>query len=203
MTARLPRDFFAEDARTLARRLLGCVLTRVIDGERVAGIIVETEAYLGVRDAASHAFRGRRTPRNESMYARPGTLYVYFTYGMHHCCNVVCAAEGDPQAVLIRALEPLEGLERMRDARGGRGRLCSGPARLCQALSIDRGLDGEDLVRSARVFVESPPVGLRLGPVGRSPRIGVGYAGDWAQRPLRWFIRGNPHVSRSGARAEV
>lgn len=199
-TERLAREFFAVDARTLARRLLGCVLVRVIGGERVSGVIVETEAYLGTRDAASHAYRGRRTPRNESMYARPGTLYVYFTYGMHHCCNVVCAAEGDPQAVLVRALEPLEGLERMRRARGGRDQLCSGPARLCEALSIDLDLDGEDLVRSGLVWVEGPPAGLWPGRIGRSGRIGVGYAGEWASKPLRWFVRGNPHVSVAAGR---
>lgn len=195
MPARLPREFFAADARTLARRLLGCVLVRLVDGTRLAGLIVETEAYVGVRDAASHAYRGRRTPRNESMYARPGTLYVYFTYGMHHCCNVVCATEGDPQAVLVRALEPLEGLDVMRRYRRGSEHLCSGPARLCQALAIDRSLDGEDLTRSTRVWLEAPPEGVRLGRIGRSARIGVAYAGEWSRRPLRWFVVGNRHVS--------
>lgn len=199
-TQRLDREFLSIDAATLARRLLGCVLVRTVRGVRRSGIIVETEAYLGVRDRCSHAFGGRRTPRNESMYAAPGTLYVYFTYGMHYCCNVVCATEGDPQAVLVRALEPLEGLEAMRRARAACDSrdLCSGPARLCQALSIDRGLDGEDLLRSARVHFEPPPTGWVPGSIGRSARIGVGDASPWAGRPLRWFLRTNPHVS--GAR---
>jgi len=198
-TPRLDRPFFALGAATLARRLLGCVLVRTGGGRRRAGVIVESEAYLGVRDRASHAFGGRRTPRNESMYARPGTLYVYFTYGMHFCCNVVCAAEGDPQAVLVRALAPLDGVDAMRRARGGRDGvdLCSGPARLCQALGIDRALDGEDLTRSDRVHLEPPPPGFLPGPVGRSARIGVGSAHEWATRPLRWFLRTNPHVSRA------
>src|SRR5262245_46221232 len=112
---RWPREAFAGSAISLARRLLGAVLVRVLDdGEVLAGRIVETEAYLGVRDAASHAYKGRRTERNEAMYARPGTAYVYFTYGMHYCMNVVCGKEDVPAAVLLRALEPLAGLERMR-----------------------------------------------------------------------------------------
>ena len=181
------------------------------DGRRRSGLIVETEAYLGVRDKAAHAYAGKRTARNESMYARPGTAYVYFTYGMHHCVNVVCGDEGEPVAVLLRALQPIEGLDAMRRARVASGRrrtgasglrdtdLASGPAKLCQALSIDRSLDGIDLVDAASLHVESggasdpttPP-----GRVARSPRIGVGYAEEWAARRLRWFLSGNPHVSR-------
>ena len=107
---RIPRSFLAVDPEKLARRLLGQRLVRTLgDGTRLAGIIVETEAYLGVRDRAAHSFGGRRTPRNESMFARPGTAYVYFTYGMHHCVNVVCGRRDEPVAVLIRALEPVEG----------------------------------------------------------------------------------------------
>jgi DNA-3-methyladenine glycosylase len=194
--------FFAVDAATLARRLLGVVLVRSIRGRRIAGVIVETEAYLGVRDRASHAYAGRRTPRNQSMYARPGTAYVYFTYGMHHCFNVVCGAEGVPAAVLVRALEPLDGLDLMHAARGpardGSPRpptdLCSGPGKLCRALGIDRRLDGLDLLAERELWLEPalrPPGGVR-----QSARVGVGGAGEWAARPLRWFIARNPHVSK-------
>lgn len=191
------RERFAHDAATVAERLLGARLVSVSrGGARVSGIIVETEAYIGVEDHASHARGGRRTARNEAMYAKPGTAYVYFTYGMHHCFNVVCGAEGEPAAVLVRALRPEEGLPLMRRRRGA-GRtdreLCSGPGRLCQALGIDRRLDGADLVSGPRVMIEE---GERVTNVVRAPRVGVDYAGDWAAAELRWLVAGDPHVSR-------
>lgn len=204
---RATRAFFATDAATLAVRLLGQRLVRVLDdGVRLAGVIVETEAYLGVHDRASHAWNGRRTPRNEAMYGAPGTAYVYFTYGVHFCFNVVCGRAGEPTAVLIRAVEPLEGIDAMRGRRGAARRparplddtdLCSGPGKLCRALGIDRQLNGADLTRDRRVFVERP---RRLPfdgeQIGNGPRIGVGSAGGWAAEPLRWFLKGCPHVSR-------
>ncbi len=185
---RAGRRFFTRPAEALAPALLGRRLVRVLDdGTRLAGAILEAEAYVGVRDRASHAFGGRRTPRNESMYGRPGLAYVYFTYGMHHCFNVVCAREGFPAAVLVRALVPEEGLERMRALRGvERARLCAGPGNLCRAMAIDRGLDGEDLVTSGRLFIElSRPV---RGRVRRTARIGLGEAGAWRRRRLRWVV---------------
>jgi DNA-3-methyladenine glycosylase len=204
---RAARPFFARDPKTLARDLLGQRLVRILDdGTRLAGLIVETEAYLGVGDRAAHSYGGRRTARNEAMYARPGTAYVYFTYGLHHCFNVVCGREGEPVAVLVRALEPTEGLAAMRELRNGARKgprtalpataLCSGPARLCQALAIDRGLNAVDLAADAGLFVEvARPGPIARGLIGSSGRIGIEYAGEWAARPLRWFIRGNPHVS--------
>ncbi len=217
----LSRAFYTTSSQKLARALLGVLLVRVLDdGTRLTVRIVETEAYCGVNDRASHAFGGRRTPRNEAMYAKPGTAYVYFTYGMHFCFNVVCGREHEPLAVLIRAGEPIEGLEtmhRLREARPGKTTsarlkklrdtdLCSGPARLCQALAIDRSLNGLDLVTDPRLFLacpaspdsaSTPRVPSRQ--VARSARIGVEYAGagegGWAEKPLRWFVRTNPHVS--------
>jgi DNA-3-methyladenine glycosylase len=202
----LAREFYATESTYLARRLLGQRLVRLLDdGTRLSGLIVETEAYIGPEDRASHAFGGRRTARNESMYARPGTAYVYFTYGMHYCVNVVCARAGVPEAVLIRALEPEEGLEVMAENRGARRRparpwspedLCSGPGKLCQALAIDRALDGADLVRGESLWVErTRQRPLPRSCLGNSPRIGIGFAGPWAARPLRWFIERCPHVS--------
>lgn len=203
--ARCARRFFAADSATIARRLLGQTLVRILDdGTRLAGIIVESEAYLGVRDRASHAWNGRRTPRTEPMYGPPGTSYVYFTYGMHFCFNIACGREGEPPAVLIRALEPIEGLERMRELRASRrparalrdADLCSGPGKLCQALAIDRHLTGIDLTRDRRLFVErTRRRSLAAEQIGNSPRIGMGFTGGWADEPLRWFVRGNPHVS--------
>jgi DNA-3-methyladenine glycosylase len=213
--SRLKRDFFATDPITLARALLGRRLVRVLDdGTRLAGIIVETEAYLGIPDAAAHTFGGRRTPRNEAMYARPGTAYVYFTYGNHFCMNVVCGREGDPVAVLLRALEPVEGLEKMRQLRGtgwrARSRkpipkagarplsdedLCRGPGRLCEALAIDRSLNAIDLTADNRLFIE-PGEPVQENGIGISPRIGVDGAGlPWAAERLRFFTRGSAFVS--------
>lgn len=194
---RWSRARFADDAATVAERLLGARLVSVSrSGARVSGIIVETEAYVGVEDRASHAAGGRRTARNEAMYGEPGTAYVYFTYGMHHCFNVVCGAEGEPVAVLVRALRPEEGLALMRRRRGpGRSdrELCAGPGRLCQALGIDLRLNGADLALGARLFIEE---GSSVKGAIRGRRIGVDYAGDWAAAELRWLVAGDPHVSR-------
>ncbi|MCW5777139.1 MAG: DNA-3-methyladenine glycosylase [Phycisphaeraceae bacterium] len=205
------RRFYARAADALAVALLGRTLVRVMgDGTRLAGRIVETEAYLGPEDRAAHCFGGRRTARNESMYGRPGTAYVYFTYGMHHCFNVVCGREGEPAAVLIRALDPVEGLGEMRRRRSARRGgvirdtdLCSGPGRLCEAMGFDRGDDGVDLAGAgSRVFIVGPGAGGRADEeVVNTARIGVAYAGEWADRPLRWFVAGSPHVSRGGSRS--
>lgn len=197
---RLGRRSYALDAQTLAQRLLGCTLVRISDdSERLAGVIVETEAYIGVEDLASHARGGRRTARNEAMYAQAGTAYVYFTYGMHDCFNVVCGKIDEPVAVLVRALEPVDGLETMRRHRGGDRRdtdLCSGPAKLCQAMRINRTLNGVDLVTSDALWIEGSRSTSSERVIARGARIGVGYAGEWAKRPFRWWVKGNPHVSR-------
>jgi DNA-3-methyladenine glycosylase len=198
---RLSRRFYRRDPVTLAKALLGQVLVRRLDdGRELSGRIVEVEAYLGIPDRAAHSYGGRRTKRNESMWLDGGHAYVYFTYGMHWCVNVVAEREGAPTACLIRALEPLEGVEEMRRRRAGKvpaGRLrdrdlCSGPAKLTQALGIDRDLDGVDLVASDTLRIVR---GRRSGVIARSPRVGVGYAKEWAARPLRFFLPGNPHVS--------
>lgn len=199
MSGRLGREFYAVGAAALAPRLIGRVLVRVDDhGVRRAGRIVEVEAYLGVKDRASHAFGGRRTARNESMYGPPGTAYVYFTYGMHYCMNVVCGREGEPAAVLLRALEPLEGIEAMRAVRPRARRdedLCNGPGKLCAALGIGRAENGLDLCEDPRLFIEEgAAVGTRRR--GRRPRIGLGEAGEWKHKPLCWFERGHRCVSR-------
>ncbi len=192
---------FDADPVTVARRLLGQRLVRVLDGERLAGIIVETEAYLGQEDRAAHTFGGRRTQRNESMYLPGGHAYVYFTYGMHHCLNVVCGGEDEGVAVLIRALEPVEGVETMF-ARRARARtevdLCSGPAKLAEALGIDRSMDGVDFRRHSDLFIEK----ILARTLGRSriaisPRIGVTYAKEWALELLRFYIQDNRNVSRA------
>lgn len=194
---RLGRAFYRVDAATLARRLLGQRLVRVLDdGTRLAGIIHETEAYLGVEDRASHAYASRRTARNEAMYAREGSAYVYFTYGMHFCMNVVAGRVNLPHAVLIRALEPEQGVERMLAHRGGKMPLCAGPARLCQALRVDAGLNTEDLVEGERIFLErARGRALSAGELVACPRVGIGGAGEWTGKALRCYIRESPWVS--------
>jgi DNA-3-methyladenine glycosylase len=190
---------FDSDPVATARRLLGQRLVHVVGGERFAGEIVEVEAYLGPIDRAAHTFGGRRTARNESMWRGGGHAYVYFTYGLHFCMNVVCGPEASGTAVLLRALEPTEGLDAMRARRpAARGPtdLCSGPAKLTQALGIDRTCDGLDLRASPRLFVEQVRSrALPAAAIGATPRIGVDYAGAWARRRLRFFLRGNPNVS--------
>lgn len=200
MIQAFPRRLYEADTAKAARRLLGCRLVREVDGERMAGIIVETEAYLGTEDLGCHSARGR-TNRTEVMFGPPGHAYVYLIYGMYHCLNVVTRPEGDPQAVLIRAIEPVEGLEQMRRNRSRRQRksspvdreLANGPGKLCEALGIDGSFNGVDLAGKALRIELAPPVPDR--DIATGPRIGIAYAGEWAQKPLRFWIRGNPCVS--------
>ena len=188
----LPASFYARPTSEVARRLLGQVLISEVGGRAVAGRVVETEAYIGPEDPACHGYGARRTRRNESLFGPPGTAYVYFTYGMHWCLNAVTEAEGFPAAVLIRALEPLDGLEMMRRRRGGVSdrRLCSGPAKLCEALGVTGRLDGVSLQRGPLRIVRGP-ARQRL-PVVATPRIGISRAAEW---PLRFVIEGSPWVS--------
>ena len=186
---RLTRRFYRRDPVTLARALLGQVLVRRFDdGHELAGRIVDVEAYLGIEDRASHSYGGRRTKRNGSMWLDGGHAYVYFVYGMHWCFNVVSDREEVPTACLIRALEPLKGLEEMRRRRGKERAmdLCSGPAKLAQVLGIDRSLDGVDLAGDNRIFVERGR--SRRSPVLARARVGVTYAESWAAKPLRFTL---------------
>jgi DNA-3-methyladenine glycosylase len=194
---RLRRAFFARDTLTVARELLGQRLVRMLDGQRLCGRIVEVEAYIGEEDRASHARCGV-TRRNAPMYGPPGHAYIYLVYGMHHCLNVVTEREGYPAAVLIRALEPLEGVEQMRTRRGGRPdvQLTSGPARLCQALEIDRRFDGADLcVPDARLFLEEDAV-VPDEAVATGPRVGVRGDDVALTVPWRFYVRDSRYVSR-------
>ena len=185
---RLTRRFYRRDPVTLAKALLGQVLVRRLDdGQELTGRIVETEAYLGIVDRAAHSYGGRRTERNASMYLDGGHAYVYFVYGMHWCFNVVADREEVPTACLIRALEPLTGLDEMRCRRRKEktSELCSGPAKLTQALVIKRMHDGRDLTTSAELFIRR----VRLttsGQIASSSRVGIEYAGAWARRQLRF-----------------
>ncbi|MGH2641314.1 MAG: DNA-3-methyladenine glycosylase [Actinomycetota bacterium] len=187
---RLSRSFYARAAQEVAPDLLGQVLVRIFpDGSRASVRIVEVEAY-GPDDPASHAFRGE-TPRNAVMFGPPGHLYVYFTYGMHHCMNVVTGGTAEGSAVLVRAAEPLEGLEEMVVRRGREAPLdlCSGPGRLAQALGVDRRDDGVDLVADGDLWLEA---GSRAGPIAMGNRVGV----HETTRRWRYWLDGDPFVSR-------
>lgn len=196
---KLPREFYTRaDVLAVARDLLGkklVVPTR--SGARVAGLIVETEAYRGPEDRASHAFGGRRTQRTETMYGAGGTAYVYFIYGMYNQFNVVTNVADIPHAVLVRALEPVEGLDVIRRRRPGRSEyeMTSGPGRLCIAMGIDRGLDKADL-RGNRVWIEE---GVSVSPrqIARGPRVGIDYAEKWVMKPWRFWVKDNPFVSKA------
>jgi len=189
---RLPRSFFARPSTAVGPELLGRVLVRELpDGTRLAARLVEVEAYQE-GDPASHSFRGR-TPRNEVMFGRPGHLYVYFTYGMHFCSNIVTGSNGEGSAVLLRAAEPIAGLEVMADHRGLETPrlLCSGPARFTQAFGIGRPDNGTDLVRSQSLYLLSgEPAPARA--IARSTRVGVTVG---VERRWRFFVRESPFVS--------
>jgi DNA-3-methyladenine glycosylase len=196
---RLERSFYERTTIAVARALLGKLLVHESAEGRTAGRIVETEAYLGTRDPASHAYSGP-TERNAAMFGPPGHAYVYFIYGVHFCFNVVTRPKGIGEAVLVRALEPIEGCELMRSRRGARSAdrdLCSGPGKLAQAMGISREQNGLDLVRSAlgiyawRAGPETPITRSRDIVIAR--RVGLSRA---AEMPLRFYLRDNPHVSK-------
>jgi DNA-3-methyladenine glycosylase len=185
LPAPLPRDFYDRPTDLVARELIGCLIVRV-DGELLRiGRIVEAEAYLGERDRAAHSWRGR-TKRTEVMYGPPGHAYVFFVYGMHYCLNAVTRPEGQAEAVLIRAIEPIFNLLSKGD----------GPGLVCKALRIDKSFNGADLTVPPLLFVpgDRPPLSI-----ARAPRVGVDYAGPlWASRLLRFYEKGSPFVSRAG-----
>src|SRR6185369_6839276 len=195
---KLPREFYTRsNVLLVARELLGKLLVVPHEsGKRVSGMIVEVEAYRGPEDRASHAYGGRRTQRTETMYGAGGTAYVYFVYGMYNQFNVVTNAQDIPHAVLVRALEPSEGLAIMRRRRRGRSEyeLTSGPGRLCLAMGIDRKLDKADLLGD-RVWLEDG-MAISPGQIARGPRIGIDYAEKWIDKPWRFWLKDNPFVSR-------
>lgn len=192
---RLGRSFYARSAPRVARSLLGRVLVGEMPEGRVSVRIVETEAY-EEDDAASHSYRGR-TSRTAVMFGPPGYLYVYFTYGMHFCMNVVTGRDEEGSAVLLRSARPLEGEDIMARRRGTSDPrlLCSGPARLCESFGIDRTRDGADLVTGSGLWIEGR--GIDRSRVGVGPRIGISAA---ASRPWRFFVAADPFVSRARVR---
>jgi DNA-3-methyladenine glycosylase len=204
MAERLSLPFFARPARKVAADLLGKRLVRQVNGRRLSGIIVETEAYCdaGEPDLACHGDRtnhGRPTPRTAVMFGPAGIAYVYFTYGMHWMFNVVTGQDGQANAVLIRALEPVEGIEMMVQNRNGRphNQLTNGPAKLAQALAIDKSLNGANLCAADGViWLENAPKAAPTA-ISSGPRIGLGQTPEpWLSIPWRYWLRDNPFVSK-------
>ena len=197
---RLPASFFQNtDVVHLGRSLIGKVLVSDIDGLRTSGIIVEAEAYRGPDDKACHAYANRRTPRTEVMYQKGGCAYIYICYGMHHLFNVVTGPEEYAHAVLIRALEPLEGLEIMmkrRQMKTNEERITKGPGALSVAMGFDKSLSGHSLVGpESLIYIEDRRIHIDPGLVAAGPRIGVESAGDCANWPWRFYVRKHRNVS--------
>lgn len=196
---RLDQDFFTRtDTLRIARDLLGKLLVvPTEDGRRVSGMIVETEAYLGEVDKAAHSYGGRRTARNEITYAAGGHVYVFFVYGMYYQLNLVTGLADHPHVVLIRAVEPVEGIEVMRERRGEMKdkNLTSGPGKLCIALGITRELNGEDLM-GERIWVEEYRK-IKKSEIAVGPRVGIDYAEEFIDMPWRFWVKDNQFVSKA------
>ncbi|KAL3876851.1 hypothetical protein ACJMK2_034636 [Sinanodonta woodiana] len=210
MSGRLSFAFFNRPCEELAKALLGKKLVRMIDDKRVSGRIVETEAYLGTVDKAAHSYKGKRTDRNAAMFMPPGTAYVYNIYGMYCCMNI--SSQGEGAAVLLRALEPVEGLETMDSLRAcgritsvlkknGKG-LCNGPSKLCQALGIKKDtINKVDLTVSKDIWLEEGEA-VEDKSILKCKRININYAEEWVDKPLRFYIQENPFVSVKDKDAE-
>lgn len=196
---KLPFSFYQnDDVNDLAVQLLGKRLFTRIDGRLTAGIIVETEAYKGVEDKASHAYGGRYTDRTKVMYENGGLSYVYLCYGIHHLFNVVTAPKETPHAVLIRGLEPLAGVDLMMERRGMsvlKPNITAGPGALAKAMGIDRLLNAKDLT-GEEIWIEGAASGWQSAEIVAGPRIGVDYAADHALLPWRYYLKGNKYVSK-------
>ncbi|MCX2574484.1 DNA-3-methyladenine glycosylase [Pedobacter sandarakinus] len=196
---KLTIEYFRQDnVIALAKDLLGKVLYSKVYGEVTAGVIVETEAYFGIKDKASHAYAGRRTARTETMYSLGGVAYVYLCYGMHNLFNVVSGRNDDPQAILIRAIEPLVGLDIMERRRGmavSKPAITAGPGSISKALGIDRTCNGHDLTGD-KIWIADEGIKYPDSEIVKCPRVGIAYAQEHALLPLRFFVRGNKYVSK-------
>lgn len=192
----LPLSFYQRSTKKVAKELLGKKLVRIYRGQRISGIITEVEAYLGVKDRAAHSYSNRRTKRTEPMYAIGGHSYIYFIYGMYHCFNVVTQQLGVPEAVLIRALEPVEGIAQMQKFRKSKdlNDLTTGPGKLAQALHLTKKLNAVAL-NSKELFLEGGS-SIPKSKIIQKPRIGVDYAGDHAAWPLRFYVKDNSYISK-------
>jgi len=196
---KLNSDYYLnEDVISLAKDLLGKVLYTKIEGEITAGVITETEAYFGIKDKASHAFGSRRTARTETMFAQGGIAYVYLCYGIHNLFNVVTSPKDNPNAVLVRSIEPLIGVEIIEERRSmprTKVAISAGPGSAAKALGIDRTFNAKDL-SGDEIWIEDHQIYFNPDQISISPRVGVAYAQEHALLPLRFFVKGNKYVSK-------
>ena len=190
--------YLNEDVVSLAKDLLGKILYTKIDNEITAGIIVETEAYFGIKDKASHAYGGRRTNRTKTMYSSGGIAYVYLCYGMHNLFNIVSSKENDPHAVLIRGIEPLVGIdiiEQRRNMPHTKGAISAGPGSAAKALGIDKTFNAKNLTGN-EIWIEDHAIRYLDEDIAATPRVGIAYAKEHALLPWRFFVKGNRYVSK-------
>jgi len=196
---KLRKEYYLnEDVVSLAKDLLGKILYTKIDNEITAGIIVETEAYFGIKDKASHAYGGRRTNRTETMYGNGGIAYVYLCYGMHNLFNIVSSKENDPHAVLIRGIEPLIGIdiiEQRRNMPHTKGAISAGPGSAAKALGIDKTFNAKNLTGD-EIWIEDHAIRYKDEDIAATPRVGIAYAKEHALLPWRFFVKGNKYVSK-------
>lgn len=201
MTKKIPIDFYRrDDVVQIALDLIGKDLYTCIEGKICAGTIVETEAYRGPEDRASHAFNNRRTPSNEMMYRAGGKVYMYICYGIHDMLNIVTGAEGCSHAVLIRAIEPHTGIEHMRERRklyNDDHRLCQGPGSLAKAMGLNKSHNGSDILLSDKIWIEDSGKKFSADEIKASARIGLNFDGPYKMIPWRFYLKGNNYVSRS------
>ena len=192
---KLNRPFYRRDAEKVAKDLLGKHLVRRSSEGKTVGKIVETEAYLGEEDPASHSYQGAKTERTEVMFGPPGHAYAYMIYGMYYCFNTVTGREGKPEGVFVRALEPVKGIKLMEERRGldDKSELTNGPGKLCMAMDIDNELNGEDLCGN-KLYITKPEK-TKSFEIRKAPRINIDYADEAKKWKLRFFIKGNPYVS--------
>jgi DNA-3-methyladenine glycosylase len=191
------RDFFRQDAVTLAKKLLGKILIRNIDGKIIKSLITETEAYVGPEDKGSHAYNNKRTKRTETMFKEGGHAYIYLIYGMYNCLNVVCSVKNKPEAVLIRAVEPLNEIDFIKNNRNIKSKkiedLTNGPGKLCQALKIDTSIDGIDLLNNDELYIEDNNFEKEFV---SAKRINIDYAEEYVHKLWRFYIKDNKFVSK-------
>ncbi len=196
MRKRLGRKFFQRPTLKVAKELLGKYLVRKIGKKILSGKIVETEAYIGPQDKASHAYRGKITKRNRAEYLKGGHIYIYLVYGMYWQLNISTEREGKPECVLIRALEPQVRTKRFKKQESKFKNLANGPGKLCRWLKLDGSFYGEDLCKSKRIWVEDRGEKIKKSQIARSKRIGIEYAGEWKDKLWRFYIKGSQFVSR-------
>ncbi len=198
MSPRLKRSFFTDSAVKAAREMLGKYIIHLDNGLKLSGRIVETESYMGPEDKASHSYNWRKTRRNKVEYLIGGHIYIYIVYGMYWQLNITTGKEGMPQCVLIRAVEPVEGIEEMMKRRKTSLllNLTSGPGKLCQAFGFDKSHYGLDITRSSQVWLEDRREKIPRNEIVRTERVGIDYAEEWAHKLWRFYLKSSPFVSK-------